>query len=289
MTHAILPSSADRNLFHVQAFDKFLLIQGLAANSRTRYRGVALRFVKFLGVKSLLDVRPSDISGFYVVLHNLGLGSSSIASAQFSIRKLFSFLHAGGLVTDRPDRRFRSRKQRRRLPRALAEEEIAKLFAAATSLRNLALLEFIYATGCRESEASNMNVENIDFEARSASVLRGKQGDRTVLFGRPAEDALKKYLAGRTSGPLFLSNSGNRLGTRDIHRIVGQTALLANLGHVAPHELRHSFATHCLNHGMNLRALQLLLGHANLSQTCVYLHSTPTELIRVHRQFFPGS
>jgi len=132
-----------------------------------------------------------------------------MSTALFALRSFYDFLRKGGVMKGCPPRLLSTRKIPKRLPRSLSEDAIKKLLAAAESPRDLALLEFLYATGCRVAEASNMNVEDVCFSARSAIVRRGKGAkDRIVLFGRPAAKALTAYLNGRTSGPLFKNGEG---------------------------------------------------------------------------------
>jgi site-specific recombinase XerD len=277
-----------------------------------------------------------------------------MATAVFALRKFYDFLGMGGIVLSSPARMLETRKVPKRLPKDISEDHIQKLVAAARSPRDLALLEFLYATGCRKAEVANMNVEDVCLPARSATVRRGKGGkDRIVLFGRPAAQALEAYLGNRDRGPLFLSEprfqrgsvsrqrygvwygywrekngdgrsvmrsvrlgdyelptreraqaaleaflagqgfapksprEKRRLSEKGVWLVVVETAARAGLGHVTTHQLRHSFATHCIDHGMDIRYLQELLGHASLVATQKYLHSSPAKLLDAHRKFFP--
>jgi site-specific recombinase XerD len=346
-------STVHSNSQYLLAFDRFMEAQGTPENTRKSYHNFILRLSEFLGAKSFLAVRRFDLTEFQGFLYRQRFSNGSMAGAVFALRKFYDFLNMGEVMASCPARQMSTRKVPKRLPKNLSEEEINKLLAAANCPRDLALLEFLYATGCRCAEASCMNVEDVYLESRSAIVRRGKgDKDRIVLFGRPAAKALKNYLNGRTTGPLVMSEPAvqkggvsrdrfgvwrgywresdgngksvmrsvrlgdyelptkdraqialeaflakqphrqhgrekNRLGKKDIWRVVVDTAMRAGLGHVTTHQLRHSFATHCVDHGMDLRYLQELLGHTSLVATQKYLHSSPAKLLEVHRKFFP--
>ena len=366
---ALQCSAIEKNTNCVAAFDTVLESEGYAKNTRLSYVNFIRRFSEFLGPRTFVDIAAQDISAFRLVLFNQGFSTSSQNAAFFALRKLYKVLRMGGVMSWSPPHTLAMRKIRKRLPKSLTERQVKKLLAAAVSLRDIALLEFDYASGCRPAELSKMLVEDVNLSAGTATVRDGKDGDRIVCFGRFAARALADYLDGRTSGPLFLSNGrtqkgsllfvdGHRrtywrafwrewrelpdgkmvrvarsaflgrdkelptkehaitalrgfldkrfkdpkqqrlatllgekpargLSTRAIGRIVKQTALRAGLGNsVYPYQLRHSFATHCLHRGMDLRYIQHFMGHETPKTTQVYLHSTPDELIRVHKKFF---
>ncbi len=352
-THEPRPSRRP-NSDYVAAFDRFMQAQAMPENTRKTYLNFIRRLAEFLGPKSFLDARRFDLSEFRALLYRQKFSDGSMATAVFALRKFYSFLDMGGIVVSSPARMLATRKVPKRLPRDVSEDGIKKLLAAARSPRDLALIEFLYATGCRKAEVANMNVEDVCLPARSATVRNGKGGkDRIVLFGRPAARALENYLGSRDRGPLFLTEpriqrgavsrdrwgtwrgywrekngSGRmvmrsvrlgdyelptrerarealdaylagpsvtptnrrekrRLSEKGVWLVVVETAMRAGLGHVTTHQLRHSFATHCIDHGMDIRYLQELLGHSSLVATQKYLHSSPAKLLEVHRKFFP--
>jgi integrase/recombinase XerD len=339
------------NSAYVEAFDQFMLAQGSPLNTRVTYLNFVRHLGDFLGPKSFVDVQRFDLTEFQGFVYRQRFSPASRALAVHSIRKFYKFLEKGEVMKVSPARLIHTPKQPRKLPGSLSEEDVQLLIAAAKPPRDLALMEFTYATGCRKSEVSNMNVEDVRVTARSATVRRGKGGkDRVVFFGRPAAHALIQYLQGRDVGPLFLtehriqkggvsqdergvwrgywrerSEDGelkmesvrlgdyelpskeraqialeaylsqrgldrakhqSRLSKRDIQRIVVETGMRAGLGHVTPHQLRHAFATHCVDHGMDIRYVQELLGHDSIRTTQKYLASSPAKLIEVHRKFF---
>jgi site-specific recombinase XerD len=335
------------NSAYTEAFSSFLLAQGSSLNTRITYLNFVRHLGDFLGPKNFVDVQRNDLTEFQGFLYRQRFAPSSLALAVHALRQFYKFLERGEVVKMSPARFIHTPKQPRRLPTSLSEDKVERLIGAATSPRDLALLEFLYATGCRESEASNMGVEDVRLTARSATVRRGKGGkDRVVFFGRPATRALDVYLQGRKVGALFqtdhrIQKGGvsrdkwgawwgywrserrmkavrlgdyeipskeraqialesylskrevvsakhqSRLSKRDIQRIVVETGMRAGLGHVTAHQLRHAFATHCVDHGMDIRYLQELLGHDSIRTTQKYLASSPAKLIEVHRKFFP--
>jgi integrase/recombinase XerC len=339
------------NSAYVEAFEQFMLAQGSPHNTRITYLNFIRHLSDFLGPKSFIQVHRFDLTEFQGFLYRQRYGPASLALAVHATRKFYKFLEKGELVKMSPARFIHTPKQPKRLPTAPPEEDIQRLITAAASLRDLALLEFTYSTGCREAEISNMNVEDVRLSARSAIVRQGKGGkDRLVFFGRPAARALTAYIEDRKVGTLFqtdhptqkgtvcrdeygvwrgywrergergrlkmksvrlgdyelpskeraqialeayLSQQGiqptkhqARLSKRDIHRIIVTTAMRAGIGHVNPHKLRHAFATHCVDHGMDIRYVQELLGHDSINTTQKYLASSPAKLIEVHRKFF---
>jgi len=341
------------NSAYFEAFNQFMQSQGSPRNTRITYLNFIRHLADFLGPKSFVEVQRFDLTEFQRFLYRKSYSPASLDLAVRSLRKFYRFLERGEVVKVSPARFIHAPKQAKRLSGGLSEDKIERLIAASGSPRDLALLEFDYATGCREEELSNMNVEDVRMTARSATVRRGKGGkDRIVLFGRPAAHALAVYLQGRRAGPLFLTEHRiqkggvsrdewgvwrgywretdeegrtkmqsvrlgdyelpskeraqialqaylfqrglhrvkyqSRLSKRDIQRIVVETGMRAGLGHVTAHQLRHSFATHCVDHGMDIRYVQELLGHDSIRTTQKYLASSPAKLIEVHRKFFPG-
>jgi site-specific recombinase XerD len=187
----------------------------------------------------------------------------------------FDFLVLGGQVRDSVPRRIAQRKLPKRLPRVVSEEEIEKIIDAALTLRERAILELLYASGLRVSECAHLTVEDVNLRHHSLTVRRGKgDKDRIGLFGRKAAKSLRAYLGGRKTGPLFLAERGRIFGltSRSIYKTVVTVANRAGVYGVHPHTFRHSFATHLLESGADLRAIQELLGHSSVVSTQRYTH-----------------
>ncbi len=243
-------------------------------------------------------------------LSHLSMGSlkrRTIARKLSSVRSYFRFLHRDGAVAANPARTVRAPRQGRELPGYLTQKEMARLFELAADLpsvtswrgqRDRALLELLYAAGVRLSEVYSLNVADIDLEVAQVKV-RGKGGkERIVPVGQLAVDALKAYSGERVkrfglpqpSDPLFLSDRGNRLSRRQIQRVVGRfIALVAEESGLSTHSVRHSFATHLLDEGADLMAIKELLGHASLSTTQMYAHTSRERLKQVYRGAHPRS
>jgi site-specific recombinase XerD len=177
----------------------------------------------------------------------------------------------------------------RKLPRFLTEQEMMRLLDSTTDLRDRAMLEFLYASGCRIGELAALRVEDLDFEQCQTVVFGKGKKERVVFFGSKTVEALRAYLNGRTAGPLFPQKRypDRPMTTRSLARFVSQATVRAGLGHWNPHAFRHSFATHLMNRGVNLVYVQKLLGHENLSTTAVYTHVALADLKKTHEQCHP--
>jgi integrase/recombinase XerC len=248
------------------------------------------------------DPRPEDadhlaIRGFLAELHRRGLAKSSSARKLAGLRTFFRYLCREGRLATNPARVLATPRRDRRIPAVLDEAQVLALldlpgdgFAA---VRGRAILELLYATGMRCAELVALDVGEVDLGARMARVLGKGRKERVVLFGRRGEEALRAWLAERRrlrprTDARFLNARGGRLTDRSVRaqvaRRVGQVALARRC---SPHTLRHSFATHLLTRGADLRAIQELLGHASLSTTQRYTHVDTRHLLEVYRKAHP--
>lgn len=266
----------------IEQFDKWLLECNFSVHTRSSYVRTVRDFAKHLDDRFLIFATNKDIREFLAARLDCGLARVTVQHTVWNLRSFFDFMHLGGLILRNPARGVSSSKAPQRLPRFLTEQEVELLIEAARSHRDLAVIELFYATGCRVSELRSLCVQDVDLIAQSILVRRGKGNkDRRVLYGRRAAEALEAYLRGRRSGPIFpLSRTGLWL-------IVRRCAQRAGIDGVHPHTLRHSFATHLLEHGADLRCIQELLGHASLSTTQKYTHLQTSILRRVHERCHP--
>jgi len=251
---------------------------------------------------SLESVTHLVLRRYLAALRSRRLGRRTLARKLASLRAFFRFLCREGILRANPAAALRMPKAERRLPQVLTCEEVARLLEAPpgdglAGLRDRALLELLYSTGARVSEVVSLDVRDVDLPARMVRVM-GKRGkERFCPLGRPAAEALQDYLfargistvsAPRCEEPLFLSRRRTRLTTRSVHRILirrlAQTGLSTR---ATPHTLRHSFATHLLDRGADLRSVQELLGHAGLSSTQIYTHLTVQRLRQVYQRAHP--
>ncbi len=243
-------------------------------------------------------------------LGQLTMGSlkrRTIARKLSTVRSYFRFLHREGAVAANPARTVRAPRQGRELPGYLTQKEMARLFELAAGQpaisgwrgqRDRALLELLYAAGVRLSEVHSLNLADIDVEVAQVKV-RGKGGkERIVPIGQLAVGALKEYSGERVkrfglpepTDPLFVSDRGSRLSRRQIQRVVGRfIALVAEESGLSTHSVRHSFATHLLDEGADLMAIKELLGHASLSTTQMYAHTSRERIKQVYRGAHPRS
>jgi integrase/recombinase XerD len=280
--------------------------RGLARRTVEAYARDLAAFTRGLlrrRVRSPRAVREADVRAHVAALAARGLSARSRARALAAVRGFLRFLARQGTLADDPARKLQVRRPPARLPRTLAAGEVGALLAAPTARdrhgeRDRALLELLYACGLRVSEAVGLRGEQVNLQAGFVTVL-GKGGkERVVPLGRPARAALEAYLAGERPGLLggrpspfvFLGPSGRPLTRQAVWKLVRRRALAAGLGRrVSPHTLRHTFATHLLGGGADLRIVQTLLGHADIATTQVYTHVAPERLREVHRRFHPRS
>ncbi len=283
----------------VEAFLRYLAVErGASAHTLRSYRGDLAdchAFLRARGVGPLSDADARLLRGYLADLHARGLARSSVARRLATLRSFFRFLIRQGRARANPAAEVRTPRLPQRLPTYLPIDESEALLRQpfspeALGSRDRAVLELLYATGIRVAELSGLNVEDVDLQERVVRVL-GKGGkERIVPLGGKAVEAVRAYLAGhpRGAGPLFLNGRGQRLTVRTFHRVVRGRARAAGLTRrVSPHTLRHTFATHLLGAGADLRLIQELLGHARLGTTQKYTHVSVDRLMTVYDAAHP--
>jgi site-specific recombinase XerD len=232
-------------------------------------------FLARQGVRELARADSRAVRAWLAWLHDRKLAKSSIARKLATVRSCFKFLARRGAVELNPARQVRSPKLPKRLPSFLPKDESKDLLdlepeRSEAGLRDRALLELLYASGLRVAECCSLDRDDVDRQQGTVRVM-GKGGkERVVPAGDAALQAVDAWLAvrGEERGPLFTNSRGGRLTTRSVHRIVKSRARAAGIDRrVTPHTLRHSFATHMLGEGADLRLIQELLGHSRLSTT----------------------
>ena len=236
-----------------------------------------------------------DVRAWLAVLHARGLDAVSVARKLAAVRSLYRFLARRGVVLRNPGRDVRPPRPARKLVTFLPTDEAAAVVDARAlggdaRARDVAILEMLYATGLRVSELTGLDVDAIDREARTVRVLGKGSKERMVPYGAPAARALEAYLGPRATnrGPVFVNARGGRLTARSIHTIVRRAARAAGVTRrVSPHTLRHTFATHLLDRGADLRVIQELLGHSRLSTTQRYTHVSTAQLLKTYDAAHP--
>ncbi|MGB9866820.1 MAG: site-specific tyrosine recombinase XerD [Bacillota bacterium] len=267
------------------------------------------QFLDFLGpckdiLAELRTQGPALIRQFTGHLMDLGYSRKSVARKQSCVRSFCRFLVRSGMLDDNPGKTVQGPKLGRKLPEFLSVEEVERLLAVPdastpTGLRDLAILETVYSSGLRVSELVSLNVGDIDFSNGFVKVMGKGRKERYAPLGSVAIGVLGRYLEearpklcrrGKKCNAVFLNARGDRLSVRAVQHMVKRYARKAGIDRpVSPHTLRHSFATHLMAGGADLRAVQEMLGHQKISTTQIYTHVTLNNLMRVYRQCHPRS
>lgn len=276
--------------------------RGLAAHTVRAYGRDARQLAAFctdFGIVDPDEVAPLVLRRWLASLEERGYARTSMRRKASAARGLFALLARRGLVTADPAVRLATPRAERRLPRVLKPAQVAALLrapdpASPIGLRDRALLELLYASGARVSEAVGLDLDALDLEAGTARLHGKRDRTRIVPLGLPALGALQRWLEeGRPelhpepSGPLFTNRRRQRMSARDAWSAVDRAARSAGLGKVTPHTLRHSYATHLLEGGADLRSVQELLGHTQLATTQLYTHVTRAHLRKAYEQAHP--
>jgi len=248
------------------------------------------------------EPRPRDVDhllirSFLARLHRQGLKKSSAARKLASLRTFFRYLCREGVLAANPARALLSPRQERRIPAHLDEGDVVRLLEVNgdgdADVRARAILELLYATGIRCAELVGLDLPEVDLEARFVRVLGKGRKERVVPFGTSAQAALRRYLPVRSkarprSDALLVNARGGRLTDRSVRSIVQRRVRqVAVAQRISPHGLRHSFATHLLARGADLRSIQELLGHARLSTTQKYTHLDTRHILEIYRKTHP--
>ncbi len=259
------------------------------------------QFLSAKGVSSLKEVDRYVLRDYLSWLMERGIVKASVARKLSAIRSFYRYLLREGMISTSPVATTSSPKLDKRLPSFLTIEQVVRLLTAPdlakpVGLRDRALLELLYASGLRVSELVNLNVAQLNLDSGEIRVLGKGSKERMVLMGKPAARALSIYLnegrpklqGEKVSDALLTNRYGKRLSARGAQRILGKYASLAGIDkRVHPHLLRHTFATHLLDGGADLRVVQELLGHADLSSTQIYTHVTKSQARKVYLSAHP--
>jgi len=306
-----MAESETRNPIPDALIDQFLEYRRVARNNAAHtlrsYSSDLAQFADFLdvrGIRSLREVTLTTLRAFFAALAGKQYSKTSLARKQATLRAFFRWAKRAGHADSDPARGLISPRLDKKLPKFLRSEEIEALMNAPDSssagLRDRALLELLYGSGIRAGEAAKLDVEDVDLDQAEIRIRRGKGGkERRALLGKAAQDAIYAYLwRGRpalaeharigTSSALLLNKFGERLSDRGIRRTFDKyVEAVGGRLKITPHVLRHSFATHLLENGADLRAVQELLGHANLVTTQIYTHVTADRLKSVYDRAHP--
>ncbi|NOT83680.1 MAG: site-specific tyrosine recombinase XerD [Methylococcaceae bacterium] len=275
--------------------------QGLSANTLSAYSSDVHIFAKHLSGKELPDVTESDITAFLAKRFREGISNRSSARIVSSLRRFYGYLLREGLILIDPTALIEMPHVGHLLPVSLTEQDVELLLAApeiahSLGLRDRTMLELLYATGLRVSELVSLKVSQVSLRQGVVRITGKGNKERLVPVGEEAMSWLEKYmatarmllLAARQSDDLFVTSRASAMTRQAFWHIIKRYAKKAGITkELSPHTLRHAFATHLLNHGADLRVVQLLLGHADLSTTQIYTHIASARLKDLHTKFHP--
>lgn len=280
--------------------DKFLdyleIERNYSAHTILNYKIDLNEFIVFIGeTKEVGSIQYLDFRKFLASLRQHNYRPRTLARKLSALRSFFKFLHKENLVQENPAVLLVTPKLDKTLPKFLSEKDMTTLLdfplkKTEADKRDRAILETLYSSGMRVSELVGLSVDSVDLFSNSAKVEGKGKKERLVPLGDKAIKAIRDYLDCRVrhNRALFLNKNGTRLTDRSVRNIINKRILEASLQlHISPHMLRHSFATHLLDHGADLRSVQELLGHSNLSTTQIYTHVTTERLKKVYDQAHP--
>jgi len=281
--------------------DAVWLEAGLSKNTLSAYRSDLNRVADFLGDKALLLAEPADIHKFLAFLMAEGNKASSSARALSTLRRFYRYQIRQNQIQADPCRDVLAPKLSRPLPKIVSESQVEALLDApdtgsSLGLRDYAMLETLYATGLRVSELVKLTVLELSLEVGVVRIIGKGSKERLVPLGEQAVQSLQRYLNSarpellklRSSDAVFVTARGAGMTRQAFWHIIKKYALIAGIeGELSPHTLRHAFATHLINHGADLRSVQMLLGHSDLSTTQIYTHVAKERLQSIHAEHHP--
>jgi len=289
----------------IDTFLNYLSIErGLSNNTIISYRedlNNYLTFIENKNIDSLSKISKDNITGFMLAQRDKGIAPNSVARRLAAIRMFHRFLARERILKNDPSTLVDSPKLWKRVPDALTLNEVEALIAQpnvhnSQGTRDRAILETLYATGMRVSEAVNLKKDNVNLDIGFLRCIGKGDKERIIPLGKKAiasisryiKESRPKFLKDKASEFLFFSRSGKKITRQSFWKIIKKYAKLARIKKpIKPHTLRHSFATHLLEHGADLRSVQEMLGHSDISTTQIYTHVNKDRLKSVHRQFHP--
>lgn len=290
----------------MQLFLEYLTVElGLSSNTRQAYERDLRLFCKTLGFKNsdaLVNVNREQITGYMTQLKEKGLAAATIARKLAAIKAFYRFMTAEGYMDANPAEVVEAGTKGIKLPRVLSEDEVVRLLnqpdiTTAEGFRDRTMLEVLYATGMRVSELINLTLERVDLNMKYIIAFGKGSKERIVPLGSVAAEFLQQYLekvrpklthADRNTNIVFLAFGGHELTRQRFWQIIRAYGRKANINKaLTPHILRHSFATHLLDNGADLRSVQELLGHSDISTTQIYTHLTNKRLRDIYAKAHP--
>jgi integrase/recombinase XerD len=275
--------------------------KGLSQNTLIAYENDLEKLVRFAEQrgKDLSSLERRDLTDFIQHLNESGLEPRSIARTLVTVRNLYKFLLLDGRLNRDPSANLESPKSWQSLPKFLIPEEVERLLASPdlateAGVRDKAMLEVLYATGLRVTELVSLKLMDLNLDLGFLLTLGKGSKERTVPLGKSAVSWVRKYLAvrphllgGKSSPLLFINAKAQPITRQAFWKIIVAYGNKARIGHITPHLLRHSFATHLLENGADLRSVQMMLGHSDISTTQIYTHITNERLREIYKKFHP--
>ncbi|MBI5183179.1 MAG: site-specific tyrosine recombinase XerD [Nitrospinae bacterium] len=286
-------------------FVNYLVIEKrLSRNTIDAYYRDIIRFLTFIGyniIDDLKKIRRGDITSYLMELKREGLSSSSMTRHLVSIKVFYRFMLNQGFLEDDPTVNIESRRSGRRLPDVLSIQEVDRLLSqpdedSFIGIRNMAMLEILYATGVRVSELISLKLNDVNLEVGYLISFGKGAKERIVPIGGAAKEKTIRYLnhsrerliKGRSIPELFVNHSGKRMSRQGFWKIIKKYVRSAGIkGKISPHSIRHSFATHLLERGADLRSVQQMLGHSDISTTQIYTHVIKERLREIYDKSHP--
>ncbi len=281
--------------------DAMWLESGLSKNTLSAYRSDLCQFARTVNPLSLLKVNQSDIQRFLASLLAAGIKSSSSARILSTLRRFYRYQVRERHIKNDPCAQILSPKQGRPLPKTISEQQVIDILSAPDTnkpigIRDRAMLETLYATGLRVSELVSVTTLEVNLDVGVVRIVGKGNKERLVPLGEQAvdwlqrfqQDARPKLLKNRTTDKLFITNRGSGMTRQAVWYFIKKYSQQAGItAELSPHTLRHAFATHLINHGADLRSVQMLLGHSDLSTTQIYTHIAKERLQTLHSQHHP--
>jgi integrase/recombinase XerD len=291
----------------IDDFMNYLSVErGLAKNTLLAYRRDLDKYIDYLsqkGIKAGTQVSREHVSNFMFDLKKHDMSATTICRNLAAVKMFHRFLVRENLAKEDPTTLVDTPKLWMRMPSVLTQAEVESMIAAASGkkvqqIRDQAILEILYASGLRVSELSDLKTTSINYDVGFVRAVGKGSKERIIPLGMKAREALQKYLLrarpqllrDKTNDVLFLSRLGKKISRQSLWAVIKFYARKANIKKtIKPHTLRHTFATHLLEHGADLRSVQEMLGHADISTTQIYTHVDKERLKSVHKQFHPRS
>jgi integrase/recombinase XerD len=275
--------------------------KGLSQNTLLAYQNDLEKLSRFAieRDKDLLSLEREDVRDFIKHLHESGLEAKSIGRTLVTVRNLYKFLLLDGYLKRDPSVNIETPKSWQSLPKFLIREEVESLLespdiSTENGLRDKAMLEVLYATGVRVSELVALKINDVNLDLGLLTTLGKGSKERSIPIGKSAITWIKKYLpirhkilSNKTTPYLFITAKGQAVTRQGFWKIIVDYGEKAKIGHITPHLLRHSFATHLLENGADLRSVQMMLGHSDISTTQIYTHITNERLKEIYKKFHP--